>query len=126
MISRLCETLGIGYVTLTGDDSAKQKNDNMEAFRTDNDVRVIIANQSAGGTGVNLVEASYSIYYSRGFGLEAELQSEARNHRAGSEIHEKITRIDLIARETIDELVSEALSTKQNVAEYILNFKERL
>lgn len=126
MIGQLCDSLGIKYTTITGDDSAKQKNDNMESFRKDPEVRVMIANQSAGGVGVNLVEASYMIYYSKGFSLEAELQSEARNYRAGSEQHEKITRIDLIAKGTIDELVNEALTNKQNVADHILRFKDRL
>jgi len=126
MISKLCDKLGIKYTTLTGDDTANKKVANMDSFRKDPSIRVMIANQSAGGTGVNLVEASYAIYYSKGFSLEADLQSEARNHRSGSEIHEKVTRIDLIARDTIDELVTEALVNKQNVAEHILKFREKL
>lgn len=126
MIGKLCDSLKIKYVTLTGDDSVTEKNANMNTFRTDPSVRVMIANQSAGGVGVNLVEASYSIYYSKGFSLEADLQSEARNYRGGSEIHEKVTRIDLICRGSIDELITEALQNKQDVAEHILKFKERL
>lgn len=126
MISKLCDKLGLKYVTLTGDDNIKAKNENMDVFQKDPSVRVMIANQSAGGVGVNLTAASYAIYYSKGFSLEADLQSEARNHRGGSEIHEKITRIDLICRGSIDELITEALQKKQDVAEHILKFRERL
>ena len=92
----------------------------MDRFRKDDSCRVMIANQGAGGAGINLVEASYSIYYSKGFSLEHDLQSEARNHRGGSEIHDKITRIDLVCPNTIDESINEALSNKQHVADRIL------
>lgn len=123
MIGKICDSLKIKYVTLTGDDSVTEKNANMDAFRTEQDVRVMVANQSAGGVGVSLVEADYMIYYSKGFSLEADLQSEARNYRSGSEKHSKITRIDLVARGTLDEMVNEALARKQNVAELILNWR---
>ena len=98
----------------------------MNAFRTDPEVGVMIANQGAGGVGVNLVEAGYSIYYSKGFKLEDDLQSEARNYRGGSEIHEKVTRIDLVATGTIDELVTEALENKMQISENILGWKEQM
>ena len=123
MIKDLCEKLKIESTELHGAISAKQKEENMHKFRTDQKCRVMIANQGAGGIGVNLVEASYAIYYSKGFSLEHDLQSEARNYRGGSEIHEKITRIDLIAPETIDELITTALEKKQNVSEQILDWR---
>jgi SNF2 family DNA or RNA helicase len=72
------------------------------------------------------VEASYAIYYSKGFKLEHDLQSEARNHRGGSEMHDKVTRIDIVAKGTIDELITESLEKKQNIAERILSWKDRL
>ena len=98
----------------------------MNDFRTNSDVRVMVANQAAAGVGINLVEASYSIYYSKNFSLEHDLQSEARNHRGGSEMHDKVTRIDIVAKGTIDELITEALMNKQNIGEQILGWKEQL
>jgi len=50
------------------------------------------------------------------------LQSEARNHRGGSEVHDKVTRIDLVTPGSVDELILEALEKKQNIAENILEF----
>ncbi len=123
-IGQLCEKLGIKYTELHGGNSQQEKVDNMNTFRNDPDTKVIIANQNAGGVGVNLTEAAYSIYFSKNFSLEQDLQSEARNFRGGSEMHEKITRIDLIAPGTLDELVDEALRQKQNIAEAILNWGE--
>ena len=86
----------------------------------------MIANQTAGGIGINLTAASYSIFYSRNFSLEADLQAEARNYRGGSEVHKKITRIDLVAADSIDSLVVEALAKKENISEQILAWTNQL
>jgi len=101
---------------------AKDINRLLENFRKDSKCRVIIGNPQSAGLGVNLVEADYSIYFSKNFSLEADLQSEARNHRGGSDIHDKITRIDLVAMDTIDVQVTEALRNKQNIADAILDW----
>lgn len=126
MIRELCDDVGIAYTELHGEVSARDKETNMERFRKDPDCKVIIANQQSGGLGVNLVEASYSIYYSKNFSLEQDLQSEARNHRGGSEIHSKVTRIDLVAPGTIDELLTEALKQKKAIGDQILAWSDQL
>ncbi len=123
MIAGLCEKMGLEYRMIHGDIGAKEKQVNMQDFREDPKVRVMIANQAAGGTGVNLVEASYMIYFSKNFSLEQDLQSEARSYRAGSEMHSKVTRIDLVCKGSIDELVFEALANKQAIGEQLLDVK---
>lgn len=119
-IRRVCETLKIKFVEVHGEVSAEGKQASVDAFNTDPSVRVFIGNPSSGGIGINLVVASYSIFYSRNFSLENDLQAEARNYRGGSEIHAKITRIDLVAKGTIDELVLESLANKQAIGESLL------
>lgn len=123
-ISRVCEKYKIKYVMLTGEQTALEKHKAAEAFNTDPSIRVIIANRSAGGVGISLTAASYSISYSRNFSLGDEIQSESRNHRKGSEIHERIVKINLIAEGTIDRIVLDALENKQNVANAILEYGE--
>lgn len=125
MIEELCVKLKIKYAMITGDNSSTREED-MQRFREEADCRVMIANQSAGGVGINLIESNYSIYYSKGFSLEHDLQSEARNYRGGSHVHEKVTRIDLIAKDTIDEYVNMSLKNKENIAQKILSWKEKL
>ena len=124
-ISNICDRLGIEYVTLYGGMSDKERQKAIDSFQGDKKVRVVIANQAAGGTGVGLTSASYSVYFSRSFNLEHDSQSEARNYRGGSEIHEKVTRIDLVAPGTIDETILDALSRKENIANNILKLRER-
>lgn len=124
-IAKVCAGLKLSYSFLTGEQSAREKEESLEAFKTGRS-RVLIANPAAGGTGVNLIEASTAIFYSRSFNLEHRLQAEARNHRGGSEIHKKITMIDLVAEGTIDEHCLDALACKENIAAQILEFSKKL
>lgn len=121
-IARACERKGLSYAMLTGQQSQAEKAQAVEDF-TKGTTEVLIANPGAGGTGVNLVEAPLSVWFSRTFNLEHRLQALARNHRGGSEIHEKVTSIDLVSPGTIDELALLALEAKENIAEKILSWK---
>jgi SNF2 family DNA or RNA helicase len=125
-IRGVCERLGVGYVEITGERTETQKRQSVESFRQDDGVRVCIANPKAGGVGLNLIEASYSVYFSRTYSLEDDIQSEARNYRGGSERHARITRIDLVTRRSVDEIILAALKQKQNIAENLLDIKQSL
>lgn len=119
-LETVCNELKIPFVSYHGDSSTKERDTAIDDFNNKPEIRVFIGNPKAGGIGVNLTQASYTIYYTRNFSLEDDLQSEARNHRGGSEIHEKITRIDLVAENTIDEKIAEALANKQEISDKIL------
>ena len=112
--------MNIEYVEVHGEVSAKQKQGAIDTFCQNEDVKVFLGNQGAAGIGINLVQASYSIYYSRNFSLEHDIQSEARNFRGGSEMHESVTRIDLVAQGTIDEGILQALANKQEISDKVL------
>lgn len=123
MIKRLLLEHDIACVELHGLISHDQRQRNIDTF---NDLkhpcRILIANPQAGGIGINLVAAKYAIFFSRGYSLDVDLQAEARNYRGGSEIHDKVVRIDIIAKDSIDEVVFEALANKKNVADSVLNY----
>jgi len=123
-IREVCDSLKMKYVELHGEVSKPEES--VAAFQNDPEVKVLIGHPISGGVGVNLQIAPYAIWYSRNFSLEAELQAEARNYRGGSEMHEKVTRIDIVAANTIDEDVLDALSKKQKISERILDFCSRL
>lgn len=111
--------LGIEWAELVG--GTKDRQGEIDRFQKDPKCRVMLSNPQAGGVGVNLTAASYAIYYSRTYSLGDRLQSEARNHRGGSEIHEKITLIDLVAKNTLDEDVLAALLRKENFSDNVLD-----
>lgn len=119
-IGKLLDKMGVKHRLLLGDMSGPERDKSIQDFRTDDEVRVLVGSQGAGGIGINLVEASYCVYYSRNFSLEHDTQSEARNYRGGSEIHDKITRIDITARGTIDQEISKALAAKQDLSDRLI------
>lgn len=125
-VARVCEELKLKYCMITGEQSAAQKEENMKQFRADPAIKIMIANQGAGGIGVNLVEAPIAIFYSRDFSLEKQLQAEARNYRGGSNIHEKVLHVDFIAKGTIDGVIADALAHKQSIGDQILNLRGRI
>ncbi len=125
-IRGVCDELGLRYVELHGDVSSADKFSNVDTFNKDPDCRVCIGHPQAGGVGINLVGASYSIYFSRNHKLGDDLQSESRNYRRGSEIHDKITRINLLTKNTVCQAIAEALDQKQDVAEKIISMAEKL
>ena len=71
-----------------------------------------------GGYGITLTAASTVIYYSNSYDLEIRLQSEDRAHRIGQT--NKVTYVDIIAPETIDEKILQALREKINLAQQVL------
>lgn len=120
-ILEVCQKLKLPTVEVTGRVSPAQKQHNVDAFNNDDSIRVLVGHPGSGGIGINLVAASHAIFYSRNFSLEYDIQAEARNYRGGSERHTKVTRIDLVAPGTIDELVSKSLASKQEISYQVLH-----
>jgi SNF2 family DNA or RNA helicase len=125
-ISKVCRELGLDYRELHGRVPNGVRDANIKAFCNDPGVRVLIANQAAAGIGINLVESDISIYYSKNFSLADDLQSEGRNYRGGSEVHNKVTRIDLVATDTIDDIITQSLLMKQEIGVRILDLGDKL
>lgn len=120
-IRKLLDSIGVKHTELHGEVSDTKRQSNIDAFNNEEDVRAIISHPGSGGVGCNLIAASYSVYFSRGFSLEHQLQSQARNYRGGSaELHKKITKIDLVCPNTIDDLILERLSNKQGISDKVL------
>lgn len=119
-IEALLKRMDIPYSNIIGGQNISERQEGIEKFQ-DGEVRVMLANQAAGGTGINLTAANYMIYYNRTYSLADDLQSEARNYRGGSEIHDKVTRIDLFSPGTIDETIMEALHNKMDIAKAVVD-----
>ena len=84
-------------------------------FQREGSVRFFVAKPSAAGEGLTLHRAKTMIYVSNSFSLRERLQSEDRAHRAGMS-HEPVTYIDLVARNTLDVYILQALRKKRNLA----------
>lgn len=74
--------------------------------------RVLCATTGAGGVGLTLTKASTVVFLQRPWSLVESSQAEDRAHRIGSEQHEAIEIIDVIAKDTIDSYVRDVLKGK--------------
>jgi len=81
------------------------------------EANVFVGQQQAGGTGITLTAASCVIYFSNTFSLHDRLQTEDRAHRIGQE--QDVTYINLVARNTIDATIVDALMNKKDIADII-------
>lgn len=88
-----------------------------EAIPPEEQAQVFVGNPAAGATGLTLTAAKTVIYYSNSFKLIDRLQSEDRAHRIGQA--NSVLYVDLVAEDSVDEKVVEALRNKFNVASQI-------
>ena len=111
IIKILQDRYGIdSVVSVYGAVDAEQRIRNVKRFENDDAVRFFVGNPSTGGYGLNLVSASYVIYYSNSYNLEVREQSEDRAHRIGQD--KNVLVIDLIIKGTVDEMIISALKGK--------------
>ena len=76
--------------------------------------RFFVGNPQTAGFGLTLTAASNVIYYSNDFNLENRVQSEDRCHRIGQK--NKVTYIDLMTRNSIDQYIVKKLQSKIKIA----------
>jgi len=89
----------------------------------DGPLRFFVGQPKTGGYGITLTAANTVIYYSNSYDLEIRLQSEDRAHRIGQS--RKVTYIDLVSPDTIDEKVLKALRSKIDLAGKVLGEEAR-
>lgn len=123
-LQSLCNHLGLAHVLITGEQNMNERQAAIDAFNNNPEVKVCIANQAAGGTGVNLQAAKYMIYYTKGFSLEHDLQSEARAYRAGNR-NPSITRLDIVTVNTVEETITQALEKKLETSELLHTLRNK-
>jgi SNF2 family DNA or RNA helicase len=79
--------------------------------------RFLVGTAATGGVGITVTASTIVVYMSNTFKYVDRVQSEDRAHRAG-QTH-KVTIIDVIAENTIDEDVVAALAVKQDLADWL-------
>jgi len=104
-------------VTLHGSLSAEERDASVRAFKTDDDVRLLIANPAAAREGLTLTQANLAIYLDRTFNLVDYLQSQDRIHRISQTRECEI--VLLVAENSIDEFVDFSLEQKSRLAKFV-------
>lgn len=99
----------VGYVV--GGQSMRERTDTVEAFQRGK-FDLLCVTTGAGGVGLTLTAARTVVFLQRPWSLVEASQAEDRCHRIGSEIHDSIEVIDVVAAKTIDTRIRAVLHEK--------------
>lgn len=102
---------GDGYRELSG------RRRDLDAWQT-GDGTVLGVQLQSGGVGIDLTRARVCVYYSKDFNLGAYDQSLARVHRPGQT--RPVLYVHLVARDSIDEKIEQALTERRDLVESLL------
>jgi SNF2 family DNA or RNA helicase len=119
IINKIKEVYGDdSVVDYYGATDSDQRSINIKRFQTNDNCRFFVGTTHTGGYGITLTAGSTMIYFSNGYDLEKRQQSEARIDRIGQT--KKMTYIDIMSQDTIDEHIVKALRNKVNIANKIM------
>lgn len=118
-ICQLLEQRGIRYGRIDGEVPMDQRGAIVETFQKDPGVKVFVAQIQTAGLGITLHAASAAVFYSLDFNYANYAQALARIHRIGQA--QPVTYIHLLAENTVDEQVLDALERKEDLARTIVD-----
>lgn len=107
------------HVAIYGDIKKEDRGDIVKQFQEDPKTVLFIGQIDTAGTGITLTAADTCVYYSKNFNYATYSQSLSRIHRIGQ--RNCCTYIDLEIEGTIDELISKALSRKEDMAKTVVD-----
>lgn len=120
MILDLLKEKGYTAVRFDGKVSLKQRDKNIEEFRTN--AQFLVANKVCGAFGLNLQFCAYAIFYTNDFDYGTRSQAEDRIYRLGQTKNVHI--IDICASNKLDERILSSLARKENLADSIMKEME--
>lgn len=116
---------GIDFGLIVGGQTPDEREYAKQQFQ-DGKVRVIMCTIAAGGIGITLTRAATACFLQRSWSMIDNAQAEDRVHRIGSEVHDKITIVDIIATNTLEDRQRLVLSQKEDRLEEIMRDKDTI
>jgi len=105
---------GIRYSSIRGDQTAKVRQQNIDAFVKDPEVAVAVCSLMAAGVGINLQVASNVVLAELSWTDAEQTQAIDRVHRIGQD--QPVTAWRIIAAQTIDARIAELIDAKAGLA----------
>jgi non-specific serine/threonine protein kinase len=114
----LCEVFGRDGLILHGSTAVKRRQRLVEQFQRDDGPPFFVLSLKAGGTGLNLTQASHVIHFDRWWNPAVENQATDRAFRIGQ--HRNVLVHKFVCRGTIEERIDALIEEKTQMAEDIL------
>ncbi|UUV22650.1 DEAD/DEAH box helicase [Paenimyroides aestuarii] len=105
------------------DGSTQNRQEKVESFQNNQEVRVFLISLKAGGTGLNLTEADYVFIVDPWWNPAVENQAIDRSYRIGQQ--KKVMAYRLICKDTIEEKIVTLQNKKKSVASAIISIDEK-
>jgi|AGTN01.1.fsa_nt_gi Superfamily II DNA/RNA helicases, SNF2 family len=116
-INALLETKKVKYSCVYGE--VKDRDTQVKAFQENAEIKAFIGQLATTSMGLTLTAAHVAVFYSLDFNFANYEQSRARIHRIGQT--QKCVYYHLVAKDTVDERIMDALKTKGDVAQMIVD-----
>lgn len=113
IVSKQLETMSIGYEKLTG--STQNRQQIIENFQNDDNIKVFLISIKAGGVGLNLTSADYVFILDPWWNPSVENQAISRAHRMGQ--NNKVMVYRFISNNTIEEKIRKLQFKKSQLAD---------
>lgn len=116
IVRRIIEDRGISYCYLDG--STKNRQEKVDKFQEDENVRLFLISLKAGGLGLNLTKADYVFLLDPWWNPAIEAQAIDRAHRIGQT--KKVITYKFIMSDTVEEKILELQQRKVKLAQDLI------
>ena len=116
--------LNIEYEYLDGQSSSKQREQSVNNFQENENLRVFLISLKAGGTGLNLTAADYVYIVDPWWNPAVENQAIDRCHRIGQD--KKVFAYRMICKDTVEEKILTLQDKKRKIAGDIIQTDESI
>ncbi|MET0303087.1 MAG: C-terminal helicase domain-containing protein, partial [Microbacteriaceae bacterium] len=113
---------GLKTISIRGDQTAKARQAQIDAFTNDPEVAVAVCSLTAAGVGVNLQAASNVVLAELSWTNAEQTQAIDRVHRIGQEL--PVTAWRIVAAQTVDSRIAELIGSKAGLAARALDGEE--
>lgn len=118
------DKLNITYEYLDGKSSTKQRENSVNNFQNDDNLRVFLISLKAGGTGLNLTAADYVYIVDPWWNPAVENQAIDRCYRIGQD--KKVFAYRMICKNTVEEKILNLQAKKKKIASDIIQTDENI
>jgi SNF2 family DNA or RNA helicase len=117
------EAAGIEHVVFIGETKEEVRDDVVMKFQSDPSVRAFLATTQAGGSGLTLTAASLVVFLDKHWtpAINEQAVDRTRPHMQ----KRPVQVVELLVRDTVDEMIEAVLAGKVSIIEAVINKKRR-